>query len=235
MRVERQREVLTPARLVCSVFPSLINLWFPTSSAAVRAVASRCKEMLRLLKKIELRHEDRNAFRRSRPEHQVLESLLDVRIDARGQDLTIDGDPKDVETRSASSRFRRAVQRRKTFTDRELREAFARSPKTAPTRCATISPKRASSFRQKAGRAETPISAATGSSSKQYLVTPSARLEREELFGVAMAVQALSRAVSRIVLARPAVEAGERLGFCPAICRRRLIRICPALRPLSIC
>ena len=44
---------------------------------------------------------------------------------------------------------------------------------------------------------------------------------------VAMAVSALlAKKVSRIILVRPAVEAGERLGFLPGSCRRRLIRIC---------
>ena len=44
---------------------------------------------------------------------------------------------------------------------------------------------------------------------------------------VACAVEALqSEKVRRIVLVRPAVEAGERLGFFPAICRRRSIPIC---------
>ncbi len=37
---------------------------------------------------------------------------------------------------------------------------------------------------------------------------------------VAMAVNAFrAREVSRIILTRPAVEAGEKLGFCPATCR----------------
>jgi len=45
--------------------------------------------------------------------------------------------------------------------------------------------------------------------------------------GVAMAVQALmQKQVNRIVLARPAVEAGEKLGFLPATCRRKSILIC---------
>ena len=44
---------------------------------------------------------------------------------------------------------------------------------------------------------------------------------------VACAVDALERTqVQRIVLTRPAVEAGERLGFSPAIWRRRSIRTC---------
>ncbi len=44
---------------------------------------------------------------------------------------------------------------------------------------------------------------------------------------VAMAVAALlGKRVSRIVLTRPAVEAGERLGFLPGPCRRKSTRIC---------
>jgi phosphate starvation-inducible PhoH-like protein len=44
---------------------------------------------------------------------------------------------------------------------------------------------------------------------------------------VAMAVDALiRRRVRRIILARPAVEAGESLGFLPVTCRRRWIRTC---------
>ena len=44
---------------------------------------------------------------------------------------------------------------------------------------------------------------------------------------VAMAVAALYRKrVSRIVLTRPAVEAGERLGFLPGTCRKKWTPIC---------
>ena len=47
---------------------------------------------------------------------------------------------------------------------------------------------------------------------------------------VAMAISALlSKRVNRIILARPAVEAGERLGFCRELCRRKLTRICGRL------
>jgi phosphate starvation-inducible PhoH-like protein len=47
---------------------------------------------------------------------------------------------------------------------------------------------------------------------------------------VAMAVDALlSRAVTRIILARPAVEAGERLGFLPGTLQEK---VDPYLRPL---
>lgn len=56
---------------------------------------------------------------------KYLESLLDVRINARGQDLTVDGDPKDVETvERILEDFSDLFTEGKTFTDRELREAF---------------------------------------------------------------------------------------------------------------
>lgn len=57
---------------------------------------------------------------------KYLESLLDVRINARGQDLSVDGDPKDVETvERILEDFASLFGEGKTFTDRELREAFA--------------------------------------------------------------------------------------------------------------
>jgi len=57
---------------------------------------------------------------------KYLESLLDVRINARGQDLSVDGDPADVETvEQILEDFSHLFNEGKTFTDKELREAFA--------------------------------------------------------------------------------------------------------------
>ena len=57
---------------------------------------------------------------------KYLESLLDVRIDARGQDVSIDGDPADVETaQRILEDFSDLFKEGKHFTDKELREAFA--------------------------------------------------------------------------------------------------------------
>jgi phosphate starvation-inducible PhoH-like protein len=57
---------------------------------------------------------------------KYLESLLDVRINARGQDLTVDGDPKDVATvERILEDFTELFTEGKSFTDKELREAFA--------------------------------------------------------------------------------------------------------------
>ena len=50
---------------------------------------------------------------------------------------------------------------------------------------------------------------------------------RQTYLAVASAVDAMeSDAVKRIVLVRPAVEAGENWAFCPAIWRRKSIPIC---------
>ncbi|MCP9495838.1 MAG: PhoH family protein [Pyrinomonadaceae bacterium MAG19_C2-C3] len=57
---------------------------------------------------------------------KYLEALLAVTIDARGQDLTIDGDPKDVAVvERILDDFASLFAEGRTFTDRELREAFA--------------------------------------------------------------------------------------------------------------
>src|SRR4029450_9819902 len=57
---------------------------------------------------------------------KYLESLLDVRINARGQDVSIDGDPNDVTTaENIIDDFSALFQEGRQFTDRELREAFA--------------------------------------------------------------------------------------------------------------
>jgi phosphate starvation-inducible PhoH-like protein len=163
-----------------------------------------------------------------------LESLLDVRVNARGQDLTVDGDPKDVETvERILEDFAALFAEGKTFTDKELREAFAQ-----------IAEDRAYSLRDYFTKARF-----NPSGKKQ--VAPKSAMQRRYIesiqdndcvFGigpagtgktylaVAMAVQALvQKQVTRIVLARPAVEAGERLGFLPGDLQEK---VDPYLRPL---
>jgi phosphate starvation-inducible PhoH-like protein len=165
---------------------------------------------------------------------KYLESLLDVRINARGQDLTVDGDPKDVATvERILEDFAELFTEGKTFTDRELREAFAQ-----------IAEDRAYSLRDYFTKARF-----NPAGKKQ--VAPKSAMQRRYIemiqdkdivFGigpagtgktylaVAMAVQALmQKQVDRIVLARPAVEAGEKLGFLPGDLQDK---VDPYLRPL---
>jgi phosphate starvation-inducible PhoH-like protein len=165
---------------------------------------------------------------------KYLESLLDVRIDARGQDLTVDGDPKDVGTvEQILEDFAALFSEGKTFTDRELREAFAQ---IAEDRAYSLRDYFTKARFNPSGKKQVAPKTAT---QRRYI---EAIQEQDVVFGigvagtgktylaVAMAVQALmQKQVSRIVLARPAVEAGERLGFLPGDLQEK---VDPYLRPL---
>ncbi|HEX4900463.1 MAG TPA: PhoH family protein [Pyrinomonadaceae bacterium] len=165
---------------------------------------------------------------------KYLESLLDVRINARGQDVSIDGDPKDVETAEGIlDDFSALFQEGRQFTDRELREAFAQ---IAEDRAFSLRDYYTKSRFNPAGKKQVAPKSAT---QRKYIQTIQ---DRDVVFGigvagtgktylaVAMAVQALmQKQVNRIVLARPAVEAGEKLGFLPGDLQDK---VDPYLRPL---
>src|SRR3954452_24439625 len=191
--------------------------------------------MFQLLKKIELPPRGLETLFGVHDQNiKYLESLLDVRIDARGQDLTLDGDPRDVETAERIIEdFAELFREGKNFTHKELREAFAQ-----------IAEDRAFSLRNyftkarfnPAGKKQVAPKSAT---QRKYI---QAIQEQDVVFGigvagtgktylaVAMAVQALmQKQVNRIVLARPAVEAGEKLGFLPGDLQDK---VDPYLRPL---
>jgi phosphate starvation-inducible PhoH-like protein len=163
-----------------------------------------------------------------------LESLLDVRVDARGQDLTLDGAPQDVETAARIIEdFAALFREGKTFGDKELREAFAQ---IAEDRSYTLRDYFTKARFNPAGKKQV---APKSANQRRYI---EAIQSNDIVFGigpagtgksylaVAMAVQALTqKQVSRIILARPAVEAGERLGFLPGDLQEK---VDPYLRPL---
>jgi phosphate starvation-inducible PhoH-like protein len=165
---------------------------------------------------------------------KYLESLLDVRIDARGQDVSIDGDPKDVETvQRILEDFSDLFKEGKHFTDKELREAFAQ---IAEDRAFSLRDYFTKARFNPAGKKQV---APKSVNQRKYI---QAIQEKDVVFGigvagtgktylaVAMAVQALmQKQVNRIVLARPAVEAGEKLGFLPGDLQDK---VDPYLRPL---
>ncbi|HVG33996.1 MAG TPA: PhoH family protein, partial [Pyrinomonadaceae bacterium] len=165
---------------------------------------------------------------------KYLESLLDVRINARGQDLTVDGDPKDVATvERILEDFSDLFTEGKTFTDKELREAFAQ---IAEDRAYSLRDYFTKARFNPAGKKQVAPKSAT---QRRYI---EAIQDRDIVFGigpagtgktylaVAMAVQALmQKQVNRIVLARPAVEAGEKLGFLSGDLQDK---VDPYLRPL---
>ena len=165
---------------------------------------------------------------------KYLESLLDVRIDARGQDVSIDGDPTDVETaQRILEDFSDLFKEGKQFTDKELREAFAQ---IAEDRAFSLRDYFTKTRFNPAGKKQV---APKSANQRKYI---QAIQDNDVVFGigvagtgktylaVAMAVQALmQKQVNRIVLARPAVEAGEKLGFLPGDLQDK---VDPYLRPL---
>jgi len=165
---------------------------------------------------------------------KYLESLLDVRIDARGQDVSIDGDPADVETaQRILEDFSELFKEGKHFTDKELREAFAQ---IAEDRAFSLRDYFTKARFNPAGKKQV---APKSANQRKYI---QAIQDNDVVFGigvagtgktylaVAMAVQALmQKQVNRIVLARPAVEAGEKLGFLPGDLQDK---VDPYLRPL---
>ena len=165
---------------------------------------------------------------------KYLESLLSVRIDARGQDVSIDGDPADVETvERILQDFSDLFKEGNHFTDKELREAFAQ---IAEDRAFSLRDYFTKARFNPAGKKQV---APKSANQRKYI---QAIQEKDVVFGigvagtgktylaVAMAVQSLmQKQVNRIVLARPAVEAGEKLGFLPGDLQDK---VDPYLRPL---
>lgn len=165
---------------------------------------------------------------------KYLESLLDVQINGRGHSLSVDGEPKDVETvEHILADFSELFAEGRQFTDKELREAFAQiaedrayslkdyftRSRFSPAGKKQVAPKSAMQRRYVEAIQQKDIVFGIGpaGTGKTYL-------------GVAMAVQALmQKQVNRIVLARPAVEAGEKLGFLPGDLQDK---VDPYLRPL---
>lgn len=165
---------------------------------------------------------------------KYLESLLDVNIGARGNELLIDGDERDIKTIEQILRdFGDLFADGNTFTDKELRDAFKQ---IAEDRTYSLRDYFLRSRFNPSGKKQV---APKTANQRKYLDAIAAN---DLVFGigvagtgksflaVAMAVDALmKKQVSRIILTRPAVEAGERLGFLPGDLQDK---VDPYLRPL---
>lgn len=166
---------------------------------------------------------------------KYLESLLSVRVGGRGAELIVEGDEADVATVERILKdYGKLFNEGRTPSTSELREAFKQiaDDRTSSLREVLEGQKRINP----AGRKQV---TARGPNQKRYLEA----IEKDDIvFGigpagtgktflaVAMAVQYLmSKRVNRIVLARPAVEAGEKLGFLPGDLQDK---VDPYLRPL---
>ncbi|MFN8005333.1 MAG: PhoH family protein [Acidobacteriota bacterium] len=158
-----------------------------------------------------------------------------MRVGGRGADLLIEGDEADVAVVERILKdYSQLFNEGRTPSASELREAFKRiaDDRTASLRELLTGQKRINP----AGRKQV---TARGPNQKRYLEA----IENHDIvFGigpagtgktylaVAMAVQYLmAKRVNRIILARPAVEAGEKLGFLPGDLQDK---VDPYLRPL---
>lgn len=165
---------------------------------------------------------------------KYLESVLDVNIGARGNELLIDGDPRNIETvETILNDFSELFAEGNSFTDKELKDAFKQ---IAEDRAYSLKDHFLNSRFNPSGKKQV---APKTANQRKYL---EAIAKNDLVFGigvagtgksflaVAMAIDALfKKQVSRIILTRPAVEAGERLGFLPGDLQEK---VDPYLRPL---
>ena len=165
---------------------------------------------------------------------RALEAQHDVRITARGHDITLRGEERGVaETERVLRELVAMLRERPSLTAADIRSALriaGNEPGAdvksvlsdaipVPSRRRFVTPKTANQRRYlEAVRAhDLVIAIGPAGTGKSYLA-------------VAMAVSALlKREVARIILTRPAVEAGERLGFLPG---DLVEKVHPYLRPL---
>ncbi len=165
---------------------------------------------------------------------KYLEAILDISIGARGNELLVDGETKDIETvEQILKDFAELFDQGNAFSDKELRDAFkqiaedrAYSLKDYFTK-ARFNPSGKKQVTAKSVNQRKYIEAIQNSD-LVFGIGPAGT--GKSFLAVAMAVQALfSKQVSRIILTRPAVEAGEKLGFLPGDLQDK---VDPYLRPL---
>jgi phosphate starvation-inducible PhoH-like protein len=163
-----------------------------------------------------------------------LEQLLGVRVTVRGNDVMIEGEQQDVDAvERIFEDYGALLSEGRRISGDELRSAFKQ---IAEDRAYTLREHLTSARINPSGKKQV---TARSTNQRRYLDA----IEKNDIvFGigvagtgktylaVAMAIQALwTKKVNRIVLARPAVEAGEKLGFLPGDLQDK---VDPYLRPL---
>lgn len=164
-----------------------------------------------------------------------LESLLSVRVGARGGELTVEGDEADVAVVERILKdYSQLFAEGRAPSDAELRSAFKQiaEDRTATLRELFTTQKRINPTGRKPVTARSPNQRryieAIESHDIVFGIGPAGT--GKTFLAVAMAVQFLmAKQVNRIILARPAVEAGEKLGFLPGDLQDK---VDPYLRPL---
>ncbi|MGH9338619.1 MAG: PhoH family protein [Acidobacteriota bacterium] len=165
---------------------------------------------------------------------RYLESLFDVRINARGSQVFVEGEEEKVlELQRLLKQFAELVAQGQDFSNEDLREGFKQIAEGSARTLHDLFPKRLI--------LRTPVRQVVPKTPNQNRYV-SAIEQQDLVFGigpagtgktylaVAVGVSLLmQKRVQRIVLARPAVEAGEKLGFLPGDLQEK---VNPYLRPL---
>ncbi|MFQ5928078.1 MAG: PhoH family protein [Acidobacteriota bacterium] len=164
----------------------------------------------------------------------LLESLFNVQISARGSQLFIEGEQEQVQTlERILEDFASLVSQGMHFSNGDLQEAFQHIAEEAALTLHDFFPKRsilATPIRQVVPRSPNQIRYVRAIERNDLILAIGPAGTGKTYLAVAMAISFLSKKlVQRIVLARPAVEAGERLGFLPGDMQEK---VDPYLRPL---
>jgi phosphate starvation-inducible PhoH-like protein len=162
-----------------------------------------------------------------------IERAFDVKVVARGAELRVSGGPAAVARVSDLVAAIRAISSkedslRAPALERLIEDAQQATPPTPEQLRQTI----ATTVRGRRLLPQSPTQAAYVDAMRKYdlVFTIGPAGTGKSLLAVAMAVNALrERKVARIILTRPAVEAGERLGFLPGELEQKMD---PYLRPL---
>ena len=166
---------------------------------------------------------------------KFFESALHVTTHLRGdQDLEIEGDPEQVERAARLvGAYNQRVREGNTPDNGEVRDLLrAAAGEPTPALRGAFSPTRTKLFGKKVVAPKSPTQKkyieAIETHDMVFAIGPGGT--GKTYLAVAMAVSALlSKDVNRIILARPAVEAGERLGFLPGTLQEK---VDPYMRPL---
>ncbi len=165
---------------------------------------------------------------------RLLESLFGVEIHARGSHLTIQGEEANVRAlERILADFANLVVQGQRFSNGELRSAFQQIAEGAAKTLHDVFPKTAVlRTRSREVFPRSPNQAlyvdAIHANDLVFAIGPAGT--GKTFLAVAVAVSyLLEKRVERIILARPAVEAGEKLGFLPGDLQEK---VNPYLRPL---
>src|ERR1700735_4168376 len=165
---------------------------------------------------------------------KLFESTLHVRTHLHDHDLEIEGDPAQVE-RAAQilGEYNNRIREGRVPASQEVKSLLRVATAAPSTELrGAFSPTRVRSFGRKSIAPKSPNQAhymeALETFDMVFAIGPGGT--GKTYLAVSMAVSALlSKQVTRIILARPAVEAGERLGFLPGTLQEK---VDPYLRPL---